>query len=159
MTLPEGVERCCGGVITVAPEYLTLTQGLGLIYGTTARTLAYGPRVLVETANWTYTKLMGLAKRKFALAFLLAGVNRRIVRAWKAKRAEAPAHSRRLQRYDEALTSVASTSAARDSTRHRPLTSGAAAERNATAPPGRVDAPATRGARSRSSKPRSPLRR
>jgi hypothetical protein len=36
-----------------------------------------------------YTKLMGLAKRTFALAFLTAGLNRYIGRSWKEKRAAA----------------------------------------------------------------------
>jgi hypothetical protein len=92
VTLPDGLEQCCGGIVTVAPAFFKLAQAQGLLYQTTAWCTAYGPRVLVETANSllkdkyatlnrTYTKLMGLAKRKFVVAFLIAAVNRRIVRA------------------------------------------------------------------------------
>lgn len=169
VTLPEGVDKCCGGVITVAPALLTLTQGLGLLYGTTAWTLAYGPRVLVETANSlvkdkyaalnrTYTKLMGLAKRKFALAFLLAGVNRRIVKAWRAKRAQAPAHRRRLRKYTETLAGIVATGHAVDATRSSPVMSGAPMERSATAPPNRGAAPAREASRGRAGRTPSPLR-
>lgn len=78
---------------------MNLEQALGLLWGTTAHTAAYGLRALVENANNLvhdkylhldrgYTKLMGLAKRKFVLAFVLAVVNRKIAVAWEAKEAE-----------------------------------------------------------------------
>jgi hypothetical protein len=115
--LPDGVERCCGGIVTVPASFLTLVQGQGLRFLTTAWTRVYGPRSLVETANSllkeryanlsrTYTKLMGLAKRKFAVAFLLAAINRRVARAWRAKQAELPAHRARQRRYEQTIAGL-----------------------------------------------------
>ena len=168
VTLPEGVTQCCGGIVTVPPAFLTLVQGLGLIYGTTAWTLAYGPRVLVETANSllkdkyaalnrSYTKLMGLAKRKFALAFLLAGVNRRIIKAWRAKQAEAPAHRRRLRKYTETLAGIVASANAHGASRRHPRSSTPATP-GITAPPRRVGEPTSKGSHGRPASAPRPLR-
>lgn len=169
VTLPAGVDRCCSGVVTAAPALLTLAQGLGLIYGTTAWTLAYGPRSLVETANSlvkdkymtlnrTYTKLKGLAKRTFALAFFLAGANRRIIKAWRAKQADAPGHRRRLRKYEETLAGIVAAAGLRDVTVPSPGTSGMPARSAPTSPPSRVDPSAPKASRRRKARASSPLR-
>lgn len=149
--LPDGVDKCCNGIVTVPPEYLKLVQAKGLLFQTTAWCNAYGPRVLVETTNSllkdkyatlnrTYTKLMGLAKRKFALAFLVAATNRRIVRAWRAKQADAPAHRRRQCKWEQTragLIAGATTKVDVASTaRHAP-----ASRHASTSPAGRADKP------------------
>ncbi|MCR6492713.1 hypothetical protein [Cellulomonas sp. P24] len=170
VTLPDGVEKCCGGVITAAPSYFTLAQGLGLVYGTTAWTLAYGPRVLVETANSllkdkyaaltrTYSKLMGLAKRTFALAFLLAGINRRIIKAWRAKQAEAPAHRKRLRRHQDTLAGLVAAANAPEATGpDTGLTGTSTTHHPTTAPPSRTDPSTPSGKRARKPRASRPLR-
>lgn len=106
MELPDG-QACCDGMVTLPDDAVELEQAAGMLWGTTAHTKAYGQRALVENANNLlhdkyvrldrgYTKLMGLAKRKFVLAFLLAGVNRKIAQAWEAKEAARADWERRI---------------------------------------------------------------
>ena len=108
--LPEG-HACCEGTVTLPDDAVELEQAAGMLWGTTAHTTAYGQRALVENTNnllhdkfvrldRNYTKLMGLAKRKFVLAFLLAGVNRKIAEAWEAKEAAREDWERRVAVYD-----------------------------------------------------------
>lgn len=96
--LREGTTKCCDGIIQVGASLLNLLQADGIPYGTTAHNLAYGRRNLVETGNSylggtyinltnTYSRLMGTMKRKFVMAFMLAGLNRYIERSWRAKKA------------------------------------------------------------------------
>lgn len=100
MALPPTVTKCCSGIVRIPPEHLRMMQALQIPFGTTAHRIAYGRRNLTETTNSLlkgqyvnldrkYTKLMGLAKRTFALAFLVAGLNRHIGQAWTQKRAAA----------------------------------------------------------------------
>lgn len=83
-----------------------------MLWGTTAHATVYGQRSQVENSNnllkdkyvrldRSYTKLRGLANRKFLLGFLLAGVNRRIAVAWEAKDAARPAHGARMAEFLE----------------------------------------------------------
>ncbi|WP_449385433.1 hypothetical protein [Cellulomonas soli] len=108
--LPEG-QACCDGMVTLPDDAVELEQAAGMLWGTTAHTKAYGQRALVENANNLlhdkyvrldrgYTKLTGLAKRKFILAFLLAGVNRKIAQAWEAKEAARQDWERRMTTYE-----------------------------------------------------------
>ncbi len=97
VALPPTVTKCCSGIVRIPPEHLRMMQALQIPFGTTAHRIAYGRRNLTETTNSLlkgqyvnldrkYTKLMGLAKRTFALAFLVAGLNRHIGQAWTQKR-------------------------------------------------------------------------
>ncbi|GIG21758.1 hypothetical protein Cch01nite_24820 [Cellulomonas chitinilytica] len=111
--LPEG-ETCCDGIVTLPDDAVHMEQAFGMLWGTTAHTVVYGQRALVENANNLlhdkyarldrgYTKLMGLAKRKFVLAFLLAGVNRKIAQAWEAKESAREEWQRKTTAYEAQL--------------------------------------------------------
>jgi len=111
--LPEG-KRCCSGTVTLPDDAVNLEQASGLLWGTSAHSTVYGQRSLVENANNLvhdkyvhldrgYTKLEGLPKRKFILAFLLAGVNRKIAESWEAKEAARARHGERLAAYEAQL--------------------------------------------------------
>ncbi|CAL8979489.1 hypothetical protein CELL_03200 [Cellulomonas sp. T2.31MG-18] len=111
--LPDGV-ACCAGTVTLPDDAVHLEQASGLLWGTSAHTAVYGQRSLVENANNLvhdkyvhldrgYTKLMGLAKRKFVLAFLLAGVNRKIAESWEAREAARGGHENRVAAYQAQL--------------------------------------------------------
>ena len=100
VALPEGGTTCCTGIVRIAPAHLRMMQALQIPFGTTAHQTANGRRSLTDTANSLlkgqyvdldrkYTKLMGLAKRTFALALLIAGLNRYIGQSWKEKRVAA----------------------------------------------------------------------
>ena len=108
--LPAG-ESCCDGLVTLPDDAVNLEQAFGLLWGTTAHTTVYGQRSLVENGNNLvhdkyirldrgYTKLMGLANRKFALAFLLVGVNRKVAHSWEAKMAVRDDWLRRMAEHE-----------------------------------------------------------
>lgn len=142
--LPTGVTRCCTGIVRIPPEHLRLMQALHIPFGTTAHRIAYGRRNLAETTNSLmkgqyvnldrkYTKLMGLAKRTFALAFLVAGLNRYIGRSWKEQRAAAErellaARHTRKRRRTSSLSDIVAKAGAPTTRQHesgRALTSTA----------------------------------
>ena len=96
--LSTGTTQCCEGILQIGASLLNLVQADAIPYGTTAHNLSYGRRNLVETDNSylggtyidltnTYSRLMGTAKRKFVMAFMLAGLNRYIERSWRARKA------------------------------------------------------------------------
>lgn len=106
---PDGV-ACCAGTVTLPDDAVHLEQASGLLWGTRAHTDVYARRSLVENANNRlhdkyihldrgYTKLIGLAKRKFVLAFLLAGVNHKIAESWQAKEVARAQHEHRVAAY------------------------------------------------------------
>ncbi len=146
VALPDGVTRCCTGVVRIPPEHLRAMQALQIPFGTTAHSTAYGRRSLTETTNSLlkgqyvnldrkYTKLMGLAKRTFVMAFLAAGLNRYIGRSWKEKRAVAErerlaAKATRKRRRTSTLSDIVAKATA--TTSHRKPTRGTAAP---TSPP------------------------
>lgn len=95
-------------------ETVNLEQASNLLWGTTAQQKAYGQRSLVENANnlikyqyahlnRSFTRLFGLKKRKFVLAFLLAGVNRKIAESWELREAARPAWEGRKAQRDAAI--------------------------------------------------------
>ncbi|WP_249381950.1 hypothetical protein [Actinotalea sp. K2] len=169
VTLPDGVDKCCSGIVTAAPEFLKLAQAQALLFQTTAWTMAYGPRVLVETGNSlikdkyatlnrAYTKLMGLAKRKFALAFLIAGINRRIVRAWRAKQADEPGHRRRLRKFEATRAGLVARSSAEVECSASTNATTTTHRSAPTAPPSRVAKPQRSRPGTRRPRTPSPLR-
>lgn len=133
VALPDGVTTCCTGIVRIPPEHLRMMQALQMPFGTTAHQTAYGRRNLAETTNSLlkgqyanldrkYTKLMGLAKRTFVLAFLIAGLNRYIGQSWKekcaaAERARLAAKATRKRRRTSTLADIVAKAGATSSRR------------------------------------------
>ena len=94
VSVPEGAERCCSGIITAMPAELPLWQKIP--FGTTAWRLSMGRRQLVESANAAlkggfvdlgrgFFRVFGVTKMTVFLAFSVAGFNVDRVRSFRAK--------------------------------------------------------------------------
>ncbi len=95
--LPEGVDRCCTGILSAAPVELALSQRIP--YGTTAWRISMGRRQVVESANSAlkgafvdlgrgFFRVFGQVKMTVLLGFTVAGFNLDRVRSFRAKQAE-----------------------------------------------------------------------
>ncbi|MDO8108290.1 hypothetical protein Q6348_13905 [Isoptericola sp. b441] len=133
-----------------------MMQALQVPFGTTAHQIAYGRRNLTETTNSLlkgqyvnldrkYTKLQGLAKRTFTLAFLIAGLNRQIGKSFKEKRAAAErerlaTRSTRKRRRTQTLSDIIATAGA-PRTHQKPSRSASAPTAPPSDPPPRGSTP------------------
>jgi len=94
VSVSEGVERCCSGIITAVPVELRWWQKIP--YGTTAWRRSMGRRQLVESANAAlkgefvdvgrgFQRVFGVTKITVLLAFSVAGYNVDRVRSFRTK--------------------------------------------------------------------------
>jgi hypothetical protein len=95
--LPEGVDRCCSGILSAAPVELALSQRIP--YGTTAWRISMGRRQVVESANSAlkgafvdlgrgFFRVFGQVKMTVLFGFTVAGFNLDRIRSFRAKQAE-----------------------------------------------------------------------
>ena len=116
--LPEGVTRCCSGILSSVPAELALSQRIP--FGTTAWRISMGRRQVVESVNSAlkgafvdlargFFRVLGQVKMTVLLGFTLAAYNLDRVRSFRAKRAqdkESPRHraTRRQGTWGELVT-------------------------------------------------------
>lgn len=95
--LPEGVTRCCSGILSSVPAELALSQRIP--FGTTAWRISMGRRQVVESVNSAlkgafvdlargFFRVLGQVKMTVLLGFTLAAYNLDRVRSFRAKQAQ-----------------------------------------------------------------------
>jgi hypothetical protein len=95
--LPEGVTRCCSGILSSVPAELALSQRIP--FGTTAWRISMGRRQVVESVNSAlkgafvdlargFFRVFGQVKMTVLLGFTLAAYNLDRVRSFRAKQAQ-----------------------------------------------------------------------